>query len=307
MDGAPFFLYNSNMPRHSNMTRGSASRSIQSYNLFGEQGDLPDVVHCETIAARSILHDWEFAPHRHARLHQILLVERGGGQATLEGQVYPLRPRQVVNVPIGHVHGFSFRKGTQGWVVTIAAEMLDEVLIPSEGLRRVLARSALMRSTAKIRAAMEQIFVEFAERRFARAHVLRGLSSVLVGLVAREIAFKSVTRDSVSKADLLDQFEALLEQHYLEHWTVADYAGALGITPTHLSRLTREASGYSASHLILERVVREARRNLVYTNLPISTVAYALGFNDPAYFSRLFSGATGLSPRSFRDKVQGSA
>jgi len=295
------------MPRHSSMTGGSASRSIQSYNLFGEQGDLPDVVHCETIAARSILHDWEFAPHRHARLHQILLVERGGGQATLEGQVYPLRPRQVVNVPIGHVHGFSFRKGTQGWVVTIAAEMLDEVLIPSEGLRRVLAHSALMRSTAKIRAAMEQIFVEFAERRFARAHVLRGLSSVLVGLVAREIAFKSVTRDSVTKADLLDRFEALLEQHYLEHWTVTDYAGALGITPTHLSRLTREASGYSASHLILERVVREARRNLVYTNLPISTVAYALGFNDPAYFSRLFSGATGLSPRSFRDKVQGSA
>ena len=54
------------------------------------------------------------------------------------------------------------------------------------------------------------------------------------------------------------------------------------------------------------RIVREARRNLVYTNLPVSTIAYALGFNDPAYFSRLFSVATGLSPRSFRDKVLGS-
>jgi len=289
------------------MTRGPASRSIQSYNLFGESGDLPDVVHCETIAARSILHNWEFSPHRHARLHQILCVERGGGQATLEGQVYPLRPKQVVNVPIGHGHGFSFRKGTQGWVVTIAAEMLDEVLTPSEGLRRVLARSALFRSTAKIRAAMEQIFVEFAERRFARAHVLRGLSSVLLGLVAREISAKSQAPDGVTKADLLDRFEALLEQHYLEHWTVADYARALAITPTHLSRLTREASGYSTSHLILERIVREARRNLVYTNMPISTIAYALGFDDPAYFSRLFSGATGLSPSGFRDKVQGSA
>jgi AraC family transcriptional activator of pobA len=99
----------------------------------------------------------------------------------------------------------------------------------------------------------------------------------------------------------------LLEQHFLRHWTVSDYAAALSITPTHLSRLTRSATGHAASHLILERVIREARRNLVYTNLPVSTIAYTLGFNDPAYFSRLFSGATGLSPKSFRDKIQTAA
>lgn len=105
------------------------------------------------------------------------------------------------------------------------------------------------------------------------------------------------------KSDLFQRFEALLEQHFLQHWTVSDYAAALSVTPTHLSRLTRSATGHAASHLILDRVIREARRNLVYTNLPVSMVAYALGFNDPAYFSRLFAGATGLSPRSFRDKV----
>ena len=49
------------------------SRSIQSYNLFGESGDLPDVVHCETIAARSAFYDWTIGPHRHERLHQLLL------------------------------------------------------------------------------------------------------------------------------------------------------------------------------------------------------------------------------------------
>ena len=92
-----------------------------------------------------------------------------------------------------------------------------------------------------------------------------------------------------------------------EHWTVSDYAKALSITPTHLSRLARSATGHAASHLILDRVIREARRNLVYTNLPVSTIAYALGFSDPAYFSRLFSGATGLSPRGFRDKVHEAA
>lgn len=301
MDRRSIFLYDSNM------AKAAANQSIQTYNLFGESRDLPDVVHCETIAARSLLHDWEFAPHRHARLHQILLVERGGGLATLEGQTHALRPMRIVNVPIGHIHGFSFKRGTQGWVVTFAAEMLDQVLTPSEGLRRVLAHSVVLRGTPRIRMAMEQIFAEFAERRFARAHVLRGLSSVLIGLVAHEIAAHGKPLDGGMKTDYLHRFEALLEQHFREHWTVSDYADALSITPTHLTRLTRSATGHAASHLILDRIVREARRNLVYTNLPISTVAYALGFDDPAYFSRLFSTATGLSPRAYRDKIHKAA
>jgi AraC family transcriptional activator of pobA len=158
-----------------------------------------------------------------------------------------------------------------------------------------------------MRTTMRQIFAEFAGRRFARAHVLRALSAALIGLVARELAGGGRVTAGAVKSNLFQRFEALLEQHFLRHWTVSDYAAALSITPTHLSRLTRSATGHAASHLILERVIREARRNLVYTNLPVSTIAYALGFNDPAYFSRLFSGATGLSPKSFRDKIQTAA
>ena len=109
MDQAHVLLYKSNM-------RGTARSAIRSYNLFGETSDVPDVIHCETIAARSVLHDWELEPHRHARLHQVLLIARGGGEVTIEGQRHRLRPMQLVNVPTGQVHGFSFRpERTAGW------------------------------------------------------------------------------------------------------------------------------------------------------------------------------------------------
>ena len=84
MEGSGVVLYNSNM----SSTRPQTL--IQVYNLFGESGDLPDVVHCETIAARSVLHDWVLSIHRHARLHQVLVIERGGGEATLDGNVHAL-------------------------------------------------------------------------------------------------------------------------------------------------------------------------------------------------------------------------
>ncbi len=298
MEGSAIILYNSNMPP------AQQKSAIQVFNLFGESGDLPDVVHCETIAARSVLHDWEFAAHRHARLHQVLLIESGGGNATLEGRVHALKPNYVVNVAVGHVHGFSFEPGTQGWVLTIAAEILDETLLASEGLRGVLAQSAVVRGTPQIRATMKQIFAEYAGRNFGRAHILRALSAAQIGLVARELA-SDRQESGATDSDLFRRFEALLERHHLERRSVSDYAAALSVTATHLNRVTRAATGDTASHLILNRMIREARRSLVYTNLPIATIAYALGFDDPAYFSRIYSAATGLSPRAFRAQLHG--
>jgi AraC family transcriptional regulator, transcriptional activator of pobA len=84
---------------------------------------------------------------------------------------------------------------------------------------------------------------------------------------------------------------------------VADCARALAVTPTHLSRVLREATGQPASRLIEARLMREARRQLAYTNLQVSSIAYALGYADPAYFSRVFSRVEGLSPRAFRERL----
>lgn len=280
----------------------TALRPILNYNLFGESGDLPDVVHCETIEARSTLHDWEFAPHRHARLHQILLVQDGGGLMTLEGAPYDLRPMTGVNVPLGVVHGFSFQPGTRGLVVTFAAEMLDQSLLPAEGLRQVLSAGQVFSADPASLATMTQLNAVFMGRDFARAQMLRSLAGLLLGQVARSLIDRNPIESRAEPA-ILTRFQALIDLHFPDQWSVADYARDLGISPTHLSRLTRQATGRPASGLIEERLIREARRNLVYTNLPVSRIAYALGFDDPAYFTRVFTRATGLSPRTFRQRL----
>jgi AraC family transcriptional activator of pobA len=99
---------------------------------------------------------------------------------------------------------------------------------------------------------------------------------------------------------LLQRFQSLLDTQVAARWTVADYAKALAVTPGHLSRVTRDATGQPASKLIDEQVVREARRQLAYTSAPVGVVAESLGFADVAHFSRLFTRTTGLSPRAFR-------
>jgi AraC family transcriptional regulator, transcriptional activator of pobA len=61
--------------------------------------------------------------------------------------------------------------------------------------------------------------------------------------------------------------------------------------------------GQPASRLIEARRMREARRQLAYTQLQVGSIAYALGYADPAHFSRVFSRVEGLSPRAFRERL----
>ena len=129
----------------------SNMETIQSYSLFGESQHLPDVLHCETIAERSVLHDWELAPHRHTRLHQVLLLVSGGGVAHLDGEQHALFPGALINVPPGHVHAFRFTQDTQGWVTTLADELMDEIFVRVGDVRRDLARPAVAPAPAQTR------------------------------------------------------------------------------------------------------------------------------------------------------------
>ena len=287
-------LYISNMEKQAS--------NIQSYSLFGESTHLPDVLHCETIADRSVLHDWELAPHRHARLHQVLLVEKGGGSLTLDGKTHVLSKGSLVNVPPEHVHSFRFEKGTHGWVTTLADELMDQLLVGVGTLRSELNQACVLRADPWVTQTVHQIWLEFSAQEKARALVLRGLSGVLLGWIARQLQ-EETSEAKLNESALVQRFKALIEQNYTAHWTVNQYAKALSISPTHLSRLTRSANGISALRMIEARLMREARRNLAYTNLSISTIAYALGFSDPAYFSRVFTRDAGVSPKVFRSQI----
>ena len=294
------YLYISNMPK--------TISTIQSYSLFGESKHLPDVLHCETIAARSVLHDWELAPHRHARLHQVLLVRSGGGRVSLDDATFSLTAGSLVNIPPGHVHAFRFEPGTEGWVTTFADELIADLCHRVGDVRRDLSHACVLKADKSMELAVAQIWQEFSGYSKARAMVLRGLSAVLLGWVSRQMGEGASASGphpvAAAESSVVQNFVDLIDLHFLEHWQVSDYAKALAVSPTHLSRLARAATGRSAIRMIEARIMREARRNLAYTHLSISTIAYSLGYTDPAYFTRVFMKDAGVSPKAFRAQLE---
>jgi AraC-like DNA-binding protein len=118
--------------------------------------------------------------------------------------------------------------------------------------------------------------------------------------MARELARQEgmILRDASHR--LAEMFATRMEAEFRSGKGVASYARQLQVTPTHLSRVCRDASGRPALALLNERIMYEARRLLLDTDLPAREIAQQLGFSSAAYFTRAFSQAVGRPPSEFR-------
>jgi AraC family transcriptional activator of pobA len=93
-----------------------------------------------------------------------------------------------------------------------------------------------------------------------------------------------------------------IENQYTERPTISELAHALQVSTKRLYAIAATGSGVSPAKLVEQRLVLEAKRRLIHSSEPISAIGFALGFADPAYFSRLFRKHAGQSPRDFREQ-----
>jgi AraC family transcriptional activator of pobA len=77
------------------------------------------------------------------------------------------------------------------------------------------------------------------------------------------------------------------------------------MTVDRLNDHVKRATGVTAGHLIRQRVLTEAKRQLVFTTQPIHDIAYDLAFADPSHFARFFRKQTGTTPHEFREQRGG--
>jgi len=101
------------------------------------------------------------------------------------------------------------------------------------------------------------------------------------------------------------KLENFVEQHFKEEKSPAYYASLLAMTPRHLNRITQAVTGKTATDVILDRVLLEAKKELVLQRDSFANIAEALGYDDYAYFSRLFKSKTGQTPSKFLSKYRG--
>jgi AraC-like DNA-binding protein len=132
--------------------------------------------------------------------------------------------------------------------------------------------------------------------------LLRSFVDAIAGWLTASIvgAQKTIKTTSRQKHQILNRFKRMIAGQSREIKQVKVYASLLNITPLYLNEVARDLTGFPAGHWIHHELILEAKRLLYYTSLDVKQVAYELGYDDHAYFSRFFKKHTGMTALQFR-------
>jgi AraC-like DNA-binding protein len=146
---------------------------------------------------------------------------------------------------------------------------------------------------------------ELMRREQVMVDVVRGYLDVLLIKCAQWVRDAAEANGPVTdEHDPVRRFQELVELGYLHERQVAHYADKLALSADHLNELVKKRLGRTASSVIHDRLLLEARRLLLHSEQSIKEVGYALNLQDPAYFARWFRKAEGRSPAEYREHIR---
>jgi AraC family transcriptional regulator, transcriptional activator of pobA len=290
----------------------SLAANLPLFHLYGDPPDEQafDFIHIEPISSRSSPNDWTIGVHRHSNLWQILVIERGGGEMRFEVAMTAFSAPAVIVVPAMTAHGFQFQSMTEGWVLSFtedAAQMFRERSNEAITRLKTLAFDPVIPMTdlhqvTRLRALCAGLQ---DERLFSREGFALATHGYLA-LIAIEVVRLAKGRGSsgavtLQPADpIVERLRQMLEENFRKERSLDFYATKLAMTPDRLNDHVKRATGVTAGHLIRQRVLIEAKRQLVFSKQPIHEIAYDLAFADPSHFVRFFRNRTGTTPQIFR-------
>ncbi|WP_010543040.1 helix-turn-helix domain-containing protein [Sphingomonas elodea] len=280
---------------------------IPAFYLYGEpqRSVAEGFVHVESLDDRSRPSEWTIRPHLHRDLHHVILIAEGGGSMTAEAETVAFEAPALLLVPAGIVHGFTWHLESRGWVCTIADAYFAQ-LATRDGALEMLFRTprALMLEMAEGEAVAGLLAEVQQELNWSapgqRAAVEASLLAILVRSLRRVGAAAGSGTGTRRAAEIVARLRARIEERFRLREPVGVHARALGVSITALRLACARIADSSPAAMLDARALLEARRLLLYSNLSVGEIADAVGFEDPAYFSRFFARHVGMSPRAFR-------
>lgn len=226
----------------------------------------------------------------------LLWFTRGQGRITIGGITRGYGAHNAIFIPAGMMHGFDVGAQTFGTALFFGRDHgLD---LPDEPLH---LRIRDVGPQAEVAALIESIQRETDSDRTGNEKAALHHLGLLGVWLERQAA---TSADDAPRSDasrrLARAYADVLERGFHTGKGIADFARELGVTPTHLTRVCNKTCGRSASDLLHDRLIFEARKLLTDTRLPVAQVAQTLGFTSAAYFTRAFQHRTGKTPSAFR-------
>lgn len=242
-----------------------------------------------------------------------LMLEDGAYQMMVDFITVESSGGSIFYVLPGQVHHGLAAKDATGWLVAV-----DTSLVPDE-YRRVFEAALPVQTPLPLTAALQNELTHCLSLLNCRYHqpadspfypqLLHAATHTLTGIFAAAYTTQELTTEAANARPqaITHLFKSQLIQHFRAQKSPAAYAEMQHLSLSYLNECVKSVSGFSVTYWIQYEIMLEAKRLLYYTEKSIKEVAVELGYEDHAYFSRLFTKATGIPAGQFRRQYRESS
>lgn len=274
-------------------------------------------VHCDKLGNLAGFFGRNMPVHRHDRFFQVHYVKSGSVRVYLDDQQYVESGPMFFLTPPTIAHSFVTEPDADGHVLTVRQQLVwqlleaDPTLAPGPHVAPAcVALGGLEGQFAGAARRLEWLFDalhgELNAAQSGRGAALDSLTRLIMLGLLRLCAHSLPARQTRHEdLQVFHRFNELIEAHYLEHWPLSRYAQGVGVTEARLNDVCRRIADLPSKRLILERLMQEAKRLLLFTGSSANEICYSLGFKDPAYFSRFFLRYAQVTPGEYRQRQAG--
>ena len=255
-------------------------------------------------------HSFVEKPHRH-NFHLLVLFTNGNGKHEIDFTQYDIKPGSLFVLQPGQIHHWELSPDIQGYIFFYSQEIYN-LYFGHKKLEDYPFYQSVMNQPeiyfepdelATILPYFDLIIAENQTNLSKKADQLLNLLDCIHIAISRK--YLSTTNHKAHSYNYkIHQLEQLLELYYKTQKSPSFYAGQMNITLKHLNRICKNILNQTATELITNRVILEAKRLLTNASKTINQVADNLGFENYSYFTRLFKKQTGLTPSEFRKNLK---
>lgn len=255
------------------------------------------------------------APHRHT-YYEILFIEEGQGFHEIDFHSYNVHGSGLHFLTPGQVHLLNFSTSCQGFIVAFSEDFYTFFNPESPGLSQFSFFQPGRKQPIISLSETERHYFHNIMENMVSDHLNGETDQTMIGkylglliqkcgyLAQRELHAADSTSNPVP--ELVGRFQEMVEKNFREMHEVQQYALKLKVSPDYLSKIVKKYLGTPSQEYILDKLLLEAKRLLVFTNLSSKEIAYHIHMEDPSYFGRIFKRKTGLTPNEYRDHVRKS-
>lgn len=284
-------------------------KTVPLYALYGSeyQSAIPRYFYLETVDQFRQLHGLKIKPHRHIDLYHFIWLEQGHALVTLDSQRYQVDTPCLLIVPPTVVHAFTLSKLVRGYSLTLATSFVDEIMDQVDKKARwrfncpVVARQCAVNGhEARISTIFKTLTNALACKNSYANVTMFSYSMVLMVEMVRLLELQPDAAQLRTSDRVYREFHILVESHFYSRWKLADYAKALSVSERTLQRACKAVTGHTPNNILQQRMLLQAKRELLYSQKTIAEIAETLGFSEASTFSHFFSRSVGIAPRDFR-------